>query len=320
MCVPVPCLCPYLTSPSLNCVELSPDGSHVIGGFDDSTIKFWHLAETAEPRRTSIKGLLPSEVKVGHSGPVYNTALSPDSRYVLSCSEDATVRLWSLQTHTNLVTYKGHNYAVWDVAFSPFGVYFATAAHDRTARLWSTDHIYFLRIFAGHLSDVDCVGFHPNGTYVATGSSDNTLRLWDIQTGECVRIFTGQTSAVSCLAMAPDGKHMASGGEKGEVMLWELATSRLVAKLGQHSGPVHSLTFSNGDGATLASGGGDCTINLWDVRRGVAADAETAGVPEDLATGTFHTKHTPVFGTVFTRTNLMVAAGPYLNSSDELAL
>ena len=65
------------------------------------------------------------------------------------------MRLWSLETKTNLVCYKGHNYPVWGVDFSPLGYYFATCSHDKTARLWSTNHILPLRIFAGHLSDVD---------------------------------------------------------------------------------------------------------------------------------------------------------------------
>lgn len=65
------------------------------------------------------------------------------------------MRLWSLDTFTNLVSYKSHNYPIWDVDFGPYGFYFATASHDRTARLWSCDHINPLRIFAGHLSDVN---------------------------------------------------------------------------------------------------------------------------------------------------------------------
>ena len=54
--------------------------------------------------------------------------------YLLSCSEDGTVRLWSLQTFTCLVGYKGHNYPVWDTQFSPYGYYFISGGHDRVAR------------------------------------------------------------------------------------------------------------------------------------------------------------------------------------------
>ena len=43
---------------------------------------------------------------LGHSGPVYGVNFSPDNRFVLSCSEDHTCRLWSLETQSNLVVYK----------------------------------------------------------------------------------------------------------------------------------------------------------------------------------------------------------------------
>lgn len=96
-----------------------------------------------------------SRTLFGHSGPVYSVSFSPDRTLLLSCSEDATIRLWSLQIWTCLVVYKGHMLPVWDVKFSPLGYYFASCGNDRTARLWATDHYQPLRIFAGHFSDVD---------------------------------------------------------------------------------------------------------------------------------------------------------------------
>lgn len=35
---------------------------------------------------------------VGHGGPVYSASFSPCNRYLLSASEDSTVRLWGLET------------------------------------------------------------------------------------------------------------------------------------------------------------------------------------------------------------------------------
>lgn len=98
---------------------------------------------------------------IGHSGPVYSVAFDPISgsaappKYLLSASADATTRLWSMDTMTNVVAFRGHENPVWDVKWSPMGVYFATGSRDRTARLWSTDRTSCLRVYAGHLSDVD---------------------------------------------------------------------------------------------------------------------------------------------------------------------
>lgn len=43
------------------------------------------------------------------------------------------MRLWSMETGSNVVCYKSHNYPVWDVSFSPLGYYFATGMEQRGA-------------------------------------------------------------------------------------------------------------------------------------------------------------------------------------------
>lgn len=346
---PLPSVCMYTfhnTHDSLNTVEFSDDNSLIAGGFSDSFVKIWSLK--GSPLKSVIKddpnnGHTVRRL-VGHAGPVYGLSFSPDSRFLLSSSEDKTVRLWSMDTYTALVSYKGHNHPVWDVAFSPLGHYFATASHDQTARLWSCDHIYPLRIFAGHLSDVDCVVFHPNGTYVFTGSSDRTIRMWDINKGNAVRVFMGHTTAINCMAVSPDGRWLASAGDDSVVNVWDIGSGkRLKCMRGHGRAPIYSLAFSK-DGAVLVSGGSDCSVRVWDIRK----DTNDAGAePEkfgDLANGAsanggslpnggantaedrrrkeiqatndhmavFFTKRTPVYRVGFTPRNVCLAAGAFL--------
>uniref|UniRef100_A0A0D9WSN0 TFIID subunit TAF5 NTD2 domain-containing protein n=1 Tax=Leersia perrieri TaxID=77586 RepID=A0A0D9WSN0_9ORYZ len=266
------------THNGLNCSSISHDGSLVVGGFSDSSVKVWDMSKIGQPSKTSSPqgengpsqgerisasddGKKSYTLFQGHSGPVYSAAFSPFGDYLLSSSSDSTIRLWSTKLNANLVCYKGHNYPVWDVQFSPVGHYFASASHDRTARIWSMDKIQPLRIMAGHLSDVD---WHVNCNYIATGSSDKTVRLWDVQTGECIRMFIGHRSMVLSLAMSPDGRYMASGDEDGTIMMWDLSSGRCVSPLVGHNSCVWSLAYSC-EGALLASGSADCTVKLWDV-------------------------------------------------------
>lgn len=63
---------------------------------------------------------LPSsghQTLVGHTGPVYGTSYSADGKFLISGSEDNTVRLWDLEKNTAVVSYTGHAYPVWDVSF-----------------------------------------------------------------------------------------------------------------------------------------------------------------------------------------------------------
>ncbi|KAH3666169.1 hypothetical protein OGAPHI_004358 [Ogataea philodendri] len=354
----LPSTCMYTfhnTNNDMTCVEFNDDSTIVAGGFQDSFIKLWSI--DGSPLNSVLKNDTYDQTTdgcrrlVGHSGAVYGLGFSPDNHYLLSSSEDKTVRLWSMDTYTSLVSYKGHNSPVWDVKFSPLGHYFATASHDQTARLWSCDHIYPLRIFAGHLNDVDVVEFHPNSTYLFTGSSDKTVRMWDIARGESVRIFIGHNMAVNALAVSPDGRWLATAGEDSVINMFDISSGRKLKSMRGHGRcSIYSLAFSK-DGSVLVSAGSDNSVRVWDVKKGtmesnnpqpekftlesVAAakngDTSTNAETQDqryqrrqeemrkrkefTATqdhmAVYFTKKTPVYKVHFTRRNLCLAAGVF---------
>ncbi|XP_075468634.1 transcription initiation factor TFIID subunit 5 isoform X2 [Ascaphus truei] len=341
-CLPSVCFYTFLNAyQGLTAVDVTDDSSLIAGGFADSTVRVWSVTpkklrgvktasdlslidkESDDVLERIMDEKTSSEMKVlyGHSGPVYGCSFSPDKNYLLSSSEDGTIRLWSLQTFTCLVGYKGHNYPVWDTQFSPYGYYFVSGGHDRVARLWATDHYQPLRIFAGHLADVICTRFHPNANYIATGSTDRTLRLWDVLSGNCVRIFTGHKGPIHSMAFTPNGKFLATGGTDGRVLLWDIGHGLMVGELRGHTNTVYALRFSR-DGEVLASGSMDDTVRLWDSVKAFE-DLETddftaatghVNLPEtspELILGTYMTKSTPVIHLHFTRRNLLLAAGAY---------
>ncbi|KAL7271590.1 Transcription initiation factor TFIID subunit 5 [Rhizina undulata] len=348
----LPSVCMYTwhnTQDGLNCLDFSEDGALAAAGFSESYVRIYSLKGKPLPVFGQEQSPAPKSRRlIGHSGPVFGISFSPDNRYLLSCSEDRTVRLWSMETYTALVPYKGHDGPVWDVQFGPFGHYFATVGHDHTARLWSCDHIYPLRIFAGHVNDVDCVTFHPNSAYVFTGSSDKTVRMWDVQSGNSVRLFTGHTAAINTLAVSPDGKLLASAGEDSMINLWDLASGKLMKSMRGHGKTsIYSLSFSM-EGNVLVSGGADMTVRCWDVAHGTgaataeppesfgavglagASDATTkvdgapvsgagkgkkggkdvVATPDHLTV--FYTKKSPVYKVQFTRKNMVVAGSAYI--------
>jgi len=339
----IPSICMYSlmnVAARVTSIQISDDSSALAAGFSDSVIKVFTLLPHKLRKlksAVSLKDINPesddvlhrmmdensgeqSKSLVGHHGPVYGLAFSPDKSLLLSCSEDGVIRLWSLQTWTCLVCYKGHVFPVWNVIFSPQGYYFATCSHDRTARLWSTDQSQPLRIFHGHFSDVDCIAFHPNSNYIGSGSSDRSLRLWDCVTGNCVRLMTGHKSAVHCLAFSPDGRFLASGSSDLRVLVWDIAYGHLLAELTHHTSMIAGLTFSR-EGTVLASSATDSTIALWNFAKlmGEAAleDVNVTHNPDvmkdsdKLLLGSYRTKSTPVIHLHFTRRNLLMAVGPY---------
>ncbi|KAJ3120958.1 Transcription initiation factor TFIID subunit 5, partial [Physocladia obscura] len=115
----ITCFTFHNTYDTLTCLTASADSSLVCAGFSESILKIWSLKGeklkayqqhgTNKEITREVEGS-DSKRLVGHSGPVYGARISGDKKFAISCSEDTTVRLWSLETFTNLVVYKGHNY------------------------------------------------------------------------------------------------------------------------------------------------------------------------------------------------------------------
>ncbi|KAJ4291083.1 Transcription initiation factor TFIID subunit 5 [Kalmusia sp. IMI 367209] len=345
------------TYDSINCIDFSGDNKLVAAGMAESYIRVWSMDGSALTS-TIPENSQPASSRrlVGHSGPIYAVAFSPatinpdpngpstSSQYLLSASEDKSVRLWSLDMWQCLVAYRGHDNPIWDLQWGPYGHYFLTGSNDRTARLWATDHIEPLRIYVGHENDVDCVAFHPNNLYVFTGSCDKTVRMWHISGGNCLRLFTGHTGNVTAIACSPDGRTLASADDIGNIILWTLETGRRKKRMRGHGkGGIWSLSWSV-ESTILVSCGADQTVRVWDVVQetnesaskaadGVAAakadgamttkgasgapvtgskkSAKESGVTADQISA-FQTKESPVYKVQFTRMNLVLAGGAYL--------
>ena len=213
-----------------------------------------------------------------HSGPVYSSVFTHDDKYLLTGSEDTSVRLWDINTMSNKVLYSGHNYPVTSVAVSTFSFYFASGSMDRTAKLWSLEHTFPIRIFAGHEQSVETVAFHSNTSYLA--SADQTVRLWDVNSGKTVRLLLGHWAPVTCLSFSPDGKLLASAGEDCRIRIWDIASGNLFKEIRSHTDTIYSVTFGP-DSSLLASCGADGRVKVWN----------TAPLPSFSAADASHKKN-----------------------------
>jgi len=352
------------TFDSVNCIEFSGDNKLIAIGTAESYIRVFSLENQPLTSPRDPPGQQPSASRrlIGHSGPVYAISFSPSisvpeapindhttaasatsshPKYMISCSADGTIRLWSLEVWANLVVYRSHNSPIWDVRFSPHGHYFASCSADRTARLWSTPEIAPLRLFVGHDSDVETLAWHPNGAYVITAGSvaDRTVRMWDIVSGTCKRLFKGHIGNITAVSCAPNGHVIASGDDKGEIMLWDISSGRQIKRMrsGVRSA-IWSLDWSV-ESSVLVSGGADKAVRVWDVQpikdvqnkpAGEAAKADGTSIgangtvtkpakgkdkgfgPTADLISSFYTKQSPVYKVRFTQMNLVMAGGAYL--------
>ena len=211
----------------------------------------------------------------GHTS-VTSVSFSPDGQTLASGGWDHTVRLWDVATGQEKAVLEGHTDGVWSVSFSPDGQTLASGGWDHTVRLWDVATGQEKAVLEGHTDGVWSVSFSPDGQTLASGGGDPAVRLWDVATGQEKAVLEGHPGSVTSVSFSPDGQTLASGDLANTVRLWDVATGQEKAVLrGPHgyvrdyvSGfIVQSVSFSP-DGQTLASGGGDQPVRLWDVATG----------------------------------------------------
>ncbi|MFP6671454.1 MAG: hypothetical protein VB857_08575, partial [Pirellulaceae bacterium] len=72
----------------------------------------------------------------GHTAGIGSVAFSPDGKRIVSGSSDKTLKVWDVETGSEIGTLKGHSYHVNSVAFSPDGKLVVSGSHDKTVKIW----------------------------------------------------------------------------------------------------------------------------------------------------------------------------------------
>jgi WD40 repeat protein len=304
-------------------VAWSPDGTLLAtgdglaggstGGFD-AQIRLWGLAEGRLVRHFP-----------GHINSVQSLAISPDGRLLASAGHDARAKLWDVATGKRLLQIRGADSSGKTVAFSRDGKALLLAGTSGELALWrvaSGQKLRDLGPAGDERRQVLGAAFLPDGRTVLSrestaegGSPPLVIRLHDGATGRPLRSFPVTTANPSYApwALSPDGKTLAevSGDFKeSALLLWDTTTGKQVGRLGGSPGVVISALAFSPDGQTLASGGRDTTILLWDVP-GARLDhlwSELAGGPGEAARALKRLAASPRQAVPFLKERLRAAA------------
>ncbi|CAG7851103.1 COMPASS-like H3K4 histone methylase component WDR5A {ECO:0000303/PubMed:19567704} Short=AtWDR5A {ECO:0000303/PubMed:19567704} [Serendipita indica DSM 11827] len=289
---------------AVTAVGFSPDGSSIVSGSKDTTIRLWDT-ETGQPLGEPFRGhqqgvtaveFSPDGSRIvsashdatiwlwnpdsgqplgeplpGHQGPVYAVGFSPDGSQIVSGSFDGTIRLWDADTGQPLgETYRAHSMPIESVGFLPDGLRIVFSEWGETIRLWNVDTGQPLgEPLQGHEGWVKSVDISPDGSRIVSGSRDKTIRRWNPDTGQPLgEPLRGHDESVNSVAFSPDGARIVSGSDDMTVRLWEADTGQPLGEpLRGHVRPVNAVAFSP-DGGRIVSGSDDNTVRLWEADTG----------------------------------------------------
>ncbi len=154
---------------------LSQDGKILITG-SYRKIKVWETSSTLSQK--NLPDTQPIYNLMGHSHIVTTLAISADAKFLVSGSQDQTIRVWNLATGELVHTLKGHRDSVNAVALSPDEQIIASGSADKTIKLWHLGSGELLGTFTGHANTVTALSFTASGEMLVSGSLDKTIKIW----------------------------------------------------------------------------------------------------------------------------------------------
>jgi WD40 repeat protein len=238
----------------LDTIAVAPDGSLVVTGARDGTLRLW----TAD-------GTAAGEV-AAHEGWILASAFDPAGRRLVTAGDDV-VKTWSRTATDTLMPEHafpttGPNQAV---AISPDGATVVAGGDDRTMRAWDAA-TGVSRWTAATTNEIRALAFAPDGRRVTSGGRDGTILHWDIATGATLDTWPGHDEAIYALAYTPDGRRLLSASADRTVGVRDVASGSRIATLTGHGYSVWSVVVSR-DGTRVLTGSTDHTIRLWDLDR-----------------------------------------------------
>jgi WD40 repeat protein len=187
-----------------------PDGTRVISGSDDGTVRLWSAVNGAAVCTLGSQNYFIGAV-----------AVSPDGTLCASAGGDETIQVRKTSDGSLVQTLAANTNYVSSLAFSPDSARLASGGGplDTSIKLWRISDGVLLNTIPATTNGVMALAWSPDGLTLASGgdSVEQNITFWSTN-GILQGILAGTTSAhtngVTALAFSPQGNLLASGGRR----------------------------------------------------------------------------------------------------------
>ncbi|KEP53266.1 putative vegetative incompatibility protein HET-E-1 [Rhizoctonia solani 123E] len=236
-------------------ITFSPDGLYIIGTRDS---KIFVCTANGDIKLGSLDGHTISP----------SIASSPDGAFIISASQDQTLRLWDTRSvRATPRPLQGHTELVSSVHFSPDGARIASSSLDGTVYVWDAKNG---EVVLGPLETENyklSVAFSPDGTCLISDTKDG-LALLDAKSGDIVVGPFQCLKSVWSAGFSPDGTRIISISQENDIWTLDANTGETLTKVSLP--PItdpenyYVSTVISPDGSRIAVASNEIGLRMYD--------------------------------------------------------
>ncbi|WJX72213.1 Cleavage stimulation factor subunit 50 [Trifolium repens] len=247
----------------VNDLDFHPQGTILVSGAKDQTIKFFDISKTNAKRSYRV-------IQDTHN--VRSVSFHPSGDFLLAGTDHAIPHLYDINTFqcylSANVPDNSPNGAINQVRYSCTGAMYVTASKDGAIRLWDGITANCVRsITAAHgTAEATSAIFTKDERFVLSCGKDSTIKLWEAGSGRLVKQYLGAVhTQLRCQAIfnATEEFILSIDELNNEVVIWDAMTTEIVAKWpSNHVGAPRWLEHSPVESAFISCGT-DRSIRFW---------------------------------------------------------
>jgi len=164
----------FVSARSIRTITLNPVNGDIAVGSSDYSIRIYD------------RTLLKKKEWIAHANSVFTLRYTPDSKYLISGSRDARLKVWEVEKdYAQAEEVVAHMYAINHLEFSPDGKHFVTCSMDKSIKVWNTYDFRLLKVIdrsrhAGHGTSVNKLLWTSHHNLLLSASDDRTISVWQI--------------------------------------------------------------------------------------------------------------------------------------------
>ncbi|XP_046664715.1 protein qui-1, partial [Homalodisca vitripennis] len=244
-----------ICSAGVGLIAPTPSAQHVVLVTLTGEIQLWHI----------MSNTLVHTFK-GHSGPVLCLAITRQSHFLFTGSEDTSIIVWDLSSFEQKLRIYEHIAPVLSVTPALDNSVVVSGGEDSRIIVTSLKTGEVVIKIDHHRGPVTAVQATASGDILISGSSDKSVCLWSMDNFVLLNTIS-VPSPVSMLDISSDSVFLLVACEDNQLYLHTLATGTQIHCLRGHKANVVSVCLA-GDNQRAVAGGSDGRVYVFDMHSG----------------------------------------------------